>query len=102
MEQLQTYISTHPYLVFLVGMVIGALLHWSKKAYRGDVSWNPIEYWIFGNQANSFGALGFIVLSWWGAMQGDIFAGATWMAVVTQAVTAGWVIDSGINKPLAK
>lgn len=103
MEQIQAYIMANQYMAFAVAMFLGALWHWAKKAYRNEVNWNPLEYWVFGaNKANSAGAIGLIVLAWWIALTGDMYAGASWSAIVAGGVGAGYALDSSINKSAPK
>lgn len=97
METLKGFITGNPYLVFTVLMVVGALYHWLQKAYKGEASFNLIEYWIKDTPGYTGGTALAFVLTWWGVISADILDGAKWQVIVSGAVTAGYMLNSAIS-----
>jgi hypothetical protein len=91
-------ILSHPGMTFALMAVLGAALHWAKKAYRGETSWNPIDYWFADNPMHSAGAAGALAVSVWGVVFSDSLTGMQPHMIVASGFTLGWVLDSGINK----
>jgi len=91
-----------PEVLFALMAALGAVLHWVKKAYRGDVSWDFFAYWLADHPGNSSFALGALVTSVWAVIFSDSLAGMQMQMVIAGGFTLGWMLDSGINKGTAK
>lgn len=89
---------TDPQVLFAVMAVLGAFLHWAKKAYRGETSWNPLDYWLAEYPGNSAGSIGALVAAVWAVIFSDSLVGMKLHMVIASAFTLGWMLDSGINK----
>jgi hypothetical protein len=81
--------------------VLGAMLHWAKKAYRGETNWNPLDYWLADHPAHSAGSIGALVAAVWGVVFSDSLTGMKIHMVIASGFTIGWMIDSGFNKAAA-
>lgn len=95
---METWITAHAALTFALMAIAGSVLHWAKKAYRGECTWNPIDYWFADNRLNSAGAAGALAVAIWGIVTSDSLAGMQWHMIVAGGFTLGWALDSGINK----
>lgn len=95
---METWILENAGMAFAVMAVLGAALHWAKKAYRNEVSWNPIDYWFADNPMHSAGAAGALVVAVWAIVFSDSLAGMQWHMLVASGFTLGWMLDSGVNK----
>jgi hypothetical protein len=92
------WILTHAELVFALCAAGGAILHWAKKAARGEITWNPVDYWLVDNRLHSAGALGALVLAVWGIVFSGSLSGMQAHMIVAGGFTLGYTLDSGINK----
>ena len=98
---MKAWIAANTGAVFAATATLGALLHWAKKAYRGETSWNPLDYWLADHPGNSAGAIGALVVAVWGVIFSDSLTGMQLHMVVAGGFTLGWMLDSGINKASA-
>lgn len=84
--------------IYTIVGLIGMLAHAAKKWMRGQLSASIASYLFVENRAASFMAVG----AWLGAVATAIASGALtelgWGTLLTSGFTAGWAIDSGVNK----
>jgi len=94
---MDVFILSHPYEIFSLLTIVGALFHWLQKAAKGEASFDPIQYWFKETPGYTYGTIGALVLAWWGTVSGDLLAGAKWQMIVTYGITTGITLNSIIS-----
>ena len=95
---LGAWIKGHAAVTFTIAALAGVLLHYGKKRLRGEVSGNPIDYFLGDYPGSSAGMAGALAVAIWAVWATDTLAGATASLVLASGFAAGWTLDSGINK----
>ena len=99
---MKAFIAANLPAILFAGMaVLGAVLHWAKKAYRGEVTTNPMDYWLADHPGSSAGSIGALVVAVWGVIFSSSLTGMQMHMIVASGFTLGWMLDSGINKASA-
>lgn len=92
------FILANPYWFFTAAMVLGAVMHYIKGRYRGEVQAKFIDYWLFDNPVSSLGVVGALVGIWVVVYESAALEGAKWLMVVASGWTSGWTMNSALNK----
>lgn len=91
-----------PSFIFAAMAVVGVLFHYFKKAYRGDVGWNLLDYLLKDHPGSSAGMLGAVVGGVWAVVTSDTLEGAKMSLVVGSGFLLGYGLDSAINRAKPK
>lgn len=85
--------------VYIGSSLLGALLHWAKKAYNQEANKNPLVYFLkdHPNRSAAVG-VGLAASAWTAAFGTDMIADMDPVSVFSMAFLNGWTVDSLLNK----
>lgn len=95
---MEALITENAGIAFAMMAILGAAVHWAKKATRGEVTWNPMDYWLADHPGHTGFFAGALVASIWVVVFSDSLTGMQAHMVVASGFTLGWALDSAVNK----
>ena len=85
-------------LLFIIGAVGGALLHYAKEKVRGQTTSSFLAYWVRDNPGNSMGSGAALLFAIFATLGSGVLQGADPWFVLQGALTTGWTLNSAFNK----